>query len=135
MWDYLSEVTPDYLDDTLDVKRHVQITEEGSKNQILHLGDDNSEEVISFSDDTIFYVNIQWELLKEAEAGTIYDFYHDPLKANGMARSFKWVHYGEKTDQHTYTVRFVSKMSRDLKSWDIHGIKNIRLKVLGRAPS
>jgi len=134
LWDYLSEVVPDY-DATLDIKRDVEITEEGEKNQVIHLGDDNSEEIISFSDDSILYANINWNLLKESEAGTIYDFYHDSTKANGMARSFKWIHYGEKTDQHTYTVRFASKMPRELKSGDVHGIKNIKLKILGRAPA
>lgn len=133
-WDYLSEVTPDY-DATLDIKRKITITEEGEKNQVVHLGDDDSEEVISFSDDSIFYANLPWDLLKESESGTIYDMYHDSTKANGFARSFKWVHYGEKTDQHTYTVRFASKMSREFKSGDVHGMKNIRLRILGRAPA
>lgn len=135
MWDYLSEVEPDYDTTTLDIKRRVAITEDGQKNQVVHLGDDNSEEIISFSDDSIFYASISWELLKESEAGTIIDFYHDSDKANGMARTFKWVHYGEQTDQHTYTVRFASKMPREMKSGNVHGINSIRLKILGRAPA
>ena len=134
-WDYLSEVTPDYVATTLDIKRKITITEEGEKNQVVHLGDDGSEEIISFGDDSIFYANLPWDLLKESESGTIYDMYHDSTKANGIARSFQWVHYGEKNDQHTYTVRFASKMSRELKSGDVHGMKGIRLKLLGRAPA
>ena len=132
-WDYLSEVVPDYATTTLDIKRDVKITEEGEKNQVVHIGDDGSEETISFSDDSIFYANITWDKLKEEEAGTICDFYHDSAKANGWARSFKWIHYGEKTDQHTYTVKFRSKIPRDLTGI-IHGIKNIKLRILGRAP-
>lgn len=134
MWDYLTEIVPDY-NFTLDIKRKMTPKEEGEKNQVVHLGDDDSEEIISFSDNSIFYVNIPWDMLKESESGTIYDIYHDSTKANGIARSFKWNHYGERTDQHTYTVRFALKMSRTLMSGDVHSMQNIRLKILGRAPA
>ena len=134
MWDYLSEVTPDY-NATLDIKRKMEPTEEGGKNQVKHDGDDDSEEVISFSDSSIFYVNIPWEYLTESESGTIWDMYHDPDKGNGIARSFKWIHYGERTDQHTYTVKFDMASSRTMLSGDVHSMKDVRLRVLGRAPA
>lgn len=134
MWDYLSEVVPDY-NATLDIERRADITEDGQKNQVVHLGDDDSEEIITFSNNSIFYADISWSLLKETEAGTICDFFHDSNKANGMARTFKWIHYGERTDQHTYTVRFASRIPRTPKPGNLYAIESIRLKILGRAPA
>ena len=134
MWDYLSAtpVTPDYNFE-MSVKPQKLLLEDGQKTQIVHLGDDNSEEVISFSDDSIFYVTLQWTALSEADAGTIYDFYHDTAKGNGIARSFKWTNYAE-TDQHTYTVRFASPLPRKIMTGNIHRYLDITIKVLGRAP-
>ena len=135
MWDYLSAtpVTPDY-NATLDVRPQRVLIEDGVKNQIVHLGDDNSEEIISYSTDSVFYVSLQWDALTESDAGTIFDFYHDTAKGNGMARSFKWTNYAETSDQHTYTVRFASSLPRSVIPGNIHGFANILFKVLGRAP-
>ena len=133
MWDYLSEVSANY-DYTLDLKRRMGITEDGDKNQIVHEADDETEEVVQLSDSSIFYVMLRVSLLKPDESGTIYDLWHNSNKANGRARSWYWVHYGERTDQHTYTVKFASSIPRSMDGL-IHGIESIRLKILGRAPS
>lgn len=134
IWDYLSAtpVTPDY-NVVLDVNPQKVLVEDGQKNQVVHLGDDDSEAVISFSDTSVFNINLQWEDLNELDAGTIFDFYHDPAKAKQFARSFKWQHH-EPTDPHIYTVRFASKLPRQLKTASRFGITNVRLKILGRAP-
>ena len=134
IWDYLSATTiaPDY-DAILDVSPQSVIVEDGYKNQVIQLGDDNSDAVISFSDDSIFFVRLQWNILKEADAGTIFDFYHDSTKANAMARTFKWQDHGV-SDIHTYTVRFASKVTRSIKLAQLFGFAEVRLKIEGRAP-
>jgi len=134
IYDYLSAVavTPDY-NVTLDISPQKVFYEEGSKNQIVHLGDDDSESVISFSDDSIFYIRTLWEELSESDAGIIFDFWHDSAKANGKARSFKFQDHGI-ADQHTYTVRFDSNVTRTIKMSSIFGFTEMRLKILGRAP-
>lgn len=134
IYDYLSAVavTPDY-DATLNISPQKVLYEEASKNQIVHLGDDDSESVISFSDDSIFYIRLLWEELGESDAGTIFDWWNDSAKANGKARSFMWQDHGV-TDQHTYTVRFDSNVTRAIKMSSIFGFTEMRLKILGRAP-
>ena len=116
IWDYLSAtpVTPDY-NAVLDVSPRQVLVEDGEKNQIVHMGADGSEEIISFDDDSVFYVDLQWDRITEADAGTIFDFYHDTAKGNGIARSFKWTNQAELTDPHTYTVRFASSLPRSVR--------------------
>ena len=133
IYDYLPSilVVPDY-DYILDVSPQSVIIEDGYKNQIVHLGDDDSEAITSFSDNSIFHVRLTWQVLNEADAGTIFDWYHDPAKANGMARSFKWQDHGV-SDIHTYVVRFASKIPRTIKIAQIFGFSGVLLKILGRA--
>ena len=106
------------------------MVEEGSKSQIIHIGDDGSEERISLSDDSIFYCTLIWQYRNESDAGTIMDFYHDAAKGNGNAESFKWAH---PIDGHTYVVRFDGKLPRQLHSTGTttFSFQNIRLRVLG----
>lgn len=129
IWDYVSAATPDY-NATLEVTPQRVATDGGEKDQMVHQGDDGSEEIIAFTTDPIFYITLLWDKLSEADAGTIFDFYFDTGKGNGMARSFKWSH----VDDHIYTVRFATPLARQWKPANIHGIVNIKLKVLGQAP-
>ena len=129
MWDFLSEVSPD-SSETLSVAPQNVLEERGFKNQIIHIGDDGSEERIVFSDSPMFYVKLEWESISESDSGTIIDFFYDPTKGNGRARTFKWAH---PSDGHTYTVRFESGLSRLIKP-TIYGIASLELRVLGRAP-
>ena len=134
IWDYLSTtpILPDY-NFILDVAPQRVLYEVGRKNQVVQLSDDDSEAVISFSDNSIFFVRLLWEVLNETDAGIIFDFYHDSNKGNGMARSFKWQDHGI-VDQHTYVVRFASDVVRNIKLASIFGFAEITLKILGRAP-
>lgn len=129
LYDYLSVVAADN-DVTLSVSPNNVIVEEGSKNQIIHLGDDGSEERISLSDDSIFYVTLVWTFKSASDAGTIMDFYHDAAKGNGNAESFKW----SSPDGHTYTVRFDGPLKRQMKKTNgvIYNFPNVRLKILGK---
>ena len=136
MFDYFGGVTivPDYSATTfaLDIFPQGITLEESKKNVVVHLGDDGSEERISLSGSSpIFYVDISWEALTETEAGSIFDFYNDSSKADGMLNSFYWQHKGELTDTHTYVARFNSSLPRELKSGNLYGYSNVSLKILG----
>ena len=133
IWDYLSAtpVTPD-CNITLDVTPQTVLFENGSKNQVVHVGDDDSESIITFSDTSIFFVTLQFNKISESDAGTIFDLYHDPAKGNGIARSFKWSHSGA-SDVHVYTVRFDSALPRSIRSALRFGFGDVRLKILGRS--
>jgi len=126
-YDFLSTITSDY-NYTLSITAQETVTEEGFKNQIIHLADDNSEERISLSIGSIFYVNIPWPILSEADSGTIHDLYHDPNKANGMVRSFKWLSH----DSHTYVVRFDGKLGRTTGYGLRWGVPSVRMRILGK---
>lgn len=127
-YDYLSTITADYSATTLSITAQETFTEEGFKNQVIHLADDNSEERITLSSGSIFYAEIPWPILSEADAGTIMDLYHDATKANGMGRTFQWLSH----DGHTYVVRFDCKLSRTTGPAVQFGIPTVRLRILGR---
>lgn len=127
MYDFLSTATPDY-DQTLPIPPQGTVTEESQKNQVIHLGVDGSEERISFNTTPIFFINIGWNALSEADSGTVFDWYNDTAKANAMQRSFKYA-YG---DGHTYVVRFDCKLTRSGRLVSQYGIQGVRLKVLGK---
>lgn len=127
MYDFLSVVTPDY-NSAIGIPPQGVVSEESEKNQVIHLGVDGSEERISFNSTSIFFITIGWNALSESDSGTIFDWYNDVAKANGMQRSFKYV-YG---DGHTYVVRFGTKLTRSGKTMASLGISGVRLKVLGK---
>jgi hypothetical protein len=132
MYDYLSPATADVAitlgGGAYEIHPQGVIAEIGIKNQEIHEADDNSEERISFSDDSIFRVQLNWEVVTESEAGTLIDFYYDAAKGNGRGNTFQWEH---PTDGHTYVVRFDCDMERVRRAHDIYGILNITLRVLG----
>lgn len=132
MWDYLAAtaVTADFTSATFDVNPQRLMVEDGMKNQVVHLADDDSEEVISFGDDSTFFVTLEWPVSSATDTGTIFDFYHDSSKANGWARSFYW----SSPDGHTYTVKFRSALPRGRASGLIYSVDRIQLKIVGRAP-
>ena len=127
MYDYISQATADH-DETLSVDPQRAIPEIGTKNQIIHLGDDGSEERISLSDDSVFYCSLEWPVLSESDAGTLLDFWHSSSKGNGITKTFKWSH---PTDGHTYVVRFAGDLTRDLQLGKIFGVTQVRLKIIG----
>lgn len=104
------------------------VAEESSKNQVIHIGADGSEERISFNTSSIFYLSFGWNVLAAADSGTVFDFYNDSAKANAMQRSFYFT-YG---DGHTYTVRFANELTRTGQTPSRMGFQGVRLKVLGR---
>ena len=127
MYDFLSAVTPDY-NYALGIPPQGTVSEESQKNQVIHIGVDGSEERISFNTNPIYFITIGWNSLSESDSGTVFDFYNDPVKANGMQRSFKYS-YG---DGHTYVVRFDCALTRSGRLVSSYGISGVRLKVLGK---
>lgn len=128
IYDFVSIATPDY-DAILSVRPQEILVETAGKNQVVHIMDDGSEERISLSDTSIFHIRLRWNYLTEADAGTIFDWWNDSTKANGIERTFKWSH---PTDGHTYVVRFDSDISRAIRPANVHGFAEVRLKVLGK---
>jgi len=130
MYDYVATVSADN-NQTLSVSPRKVLTEEGSKNQVIHVMDDNSEERIDFgtADISIFHVMLQWTDITASDAGTLMLFWHGAAYGNGCAESFKWTH---PTDGHTYVVRFDCDLPRSIRIPEIHGVTNVKLKVLGR---
>lgn len=131
MYKYLSTISAD-TDDVgitpLNVTPQNVLTEEGDKNQSVHIADDGSEERISLSDSSIYYVEMQWDLITESTASTIYDYFHDTEKGNGKVRSFPWVH---PIDGYTYVVRFDSKLQKKSYRGRRRSIDAVRFRVLG----
>lgn len=127
MSDYFTgTITADYTT-ALVIESQGRVIEEGYKNQVIHLADDNSEERITLTTGSIFYVSWDWALLSESEAGTVMDLYHDPDKANGIARTFKWTAH----DGNNYVVRFDCKLTRAGVALSQWGYAGVRIRVMG----
>jgi len=127
MYDFTPTITPDY-NAAIGITPQGVVSEESSKNDVIHIGADGSEERISFNSTSIFYITVSWNILSEANSGTIFDWYNDPAKANGRQRSFKYA-FG---DGHVYVCRFDSIFTRSGQAMSRMGITGIRMKVLGR---
>lgn len=127
IYDYVSTISPD-KDVTMTLQSRNVLTEFGTKNDVIHRGDDESEERIDLSGgDPNIFITANYTSLSESDAGTIMDFWFDAEKGNGKINSFKFDH----PDGHTYVVRFDCNFERVMKPtvWDV---ANVRFKVLGR---
>ena len=128
MYDYISTVTADN-NQTLSVQPSHMITEIGSFREVIHEGDDGSEQRIQLSSTPIFFVTLYWRNRLAADIGTVFNFYFNAGYGNGNSESFKWSH---PTDGHTYVVRFEGSLGRTIINPEIHGIPSCKLKILGR---
>lgn len=130
MYDYLAAATPDYATETLAIRPHRILYEEGGKPQVVHEADDATIAVVSLSAKRVFFVRLQWDALLPAAAGTIFDLFHNAAKANQYARTFKWEH---PLDGHVYVVRFASPLRRgyDATRPGRHSFDELRLRVEG----
>ena len=131
MYSYLTTITADY-DYTLNVIPQNGITTAGRKNQIVHSFEDGSDAVVGVSDTSIFDVDLEWTYISDTDRSTIFDLYHDPLKANGSAMSFYWRH---PVSNKEYTVRFLSSLKTVYKPGLLIGIDVVKLRILGNAPA
>lgn len=123
-YDYVALATAD-VDVTLTIKAQGSVTERSNTNVVIHEGDDGSEERVILSSTPVFYLSWAWNLLSEANSGTVLDLYH--TSAQGMAKSFKCTHAG-----HTYVVRFNMEMDRTGSGVTRYGFPSVELKILGK---
>jgi len=126
IYDYISIATADN-DQTMTLEARGDVQENTSKNQIIHLGVDGSEERVTISDTVIAYLVYPFSALSDSDAGTVFDFWHDAAKGNGKVESFKL----QYTDGHTYVVRFESNMDRVRKLGGFSSV-DVVFKILGR---
>jgi hypothetical protein len=124
----LPTVTADYTTTTLSLTPSQTLPVVGSKSQVIHEMDDGSVSVISESDTSTFEVTCQWNTLTAEEHATVLDFWHNPLKANGMERTFKWLH---PITEVTYVVRFMTDLTSQHKDNPYKDIGSITLLVEG----
>ena len=126
IYDYVSTVTPT-VDQILEIEPQAVLTEIVTKNDGICIGDDGSEERYEFTGNIIAYIVVRFDILSQADSGTVIDFFYSSSKGKGLLNSFKFAH----PDGHIYVVRFATDMSRAMNPVK-YGIKNIRFKVLGR---
>lgn len=131
MYDFIATATPDTTVE-MNLAAIGAVTEKGRLNQVVHVADDESEEVIGLSTSIQFYLTVPWKALSEADSGTIFNFWCNATLGNGRMRSFIYVH-GYGTQSHKYVARFDSDISRDIQEGNIHSMK-INLKIKGRIP-
>lgn len=131
MANYLPVKSADYSATQLTIAPQNILQEQVSFNQKSFNFDDESVAILTRSTTPIFKVTVQWDVLTATEANTILDFYCDPLKAKGIARSIEWPH---PVDPYTYIVHFWDdSMAREIRY--LHSIKQATLKVIGyKAP-
>jgi len=125
IYDYVDIATPD-VDQTLSLHARGQVNIKGRKSQVVHVGDDDSEERISFSDTSVFSISYPFSKLKVDDAGTVFNFWHSASLGNGLMNTFKLDFF----DGHTYVVRFDCDLDQvvngHLYSYDVV------FKVLGK---
>ena len=129
-WEYLSVVTPDY-DYTLTVGEQREIPFDGSKNQRLRFADNGTPHAYTASSVSSFAVTLQFHNKSASVFGELWDLFHDPLRANGVARTWKWTNNAE-SPARTYTVRFASAISAQVFSWGQHKAPSVRIIIEGR---
>ncbi|MEW5803721.1 MAG: hypothetical protein AB1847_16630 [bacterium] len=133
MYDFLTDVTADYSA-TLSVDPQDVITISGEKEVEIHRGRGRSEERIILSDQSRFWVKLQWRVLSEADHSTLFDFYHDPAKGCGTGRTFWWQPPAQYETSHVYVVRFDCRWESFMQNYKNYGIANLLLYVAGRKP-
>lgn len=124
----LPTISADYTTTTLDITPNKVLTVVGAKAQVIHEMDDGSVAVVSESDTSAYQVQLQWDVLTEAEHAIIMDYWHNPLKANGMKRTFKWLH---PITLVVYVVRFLTDLSSTHNTHEYKDISTITLAVEG----
>lgn len=132
LYDFLTDISPDYTA-TLSVDPQDIIYISGEKEIEIHRGRGRSEERVILSDESKFWVKLQWRYLIEADHSTLFDWYHDPVKACGTARTFWWSPPAQY-DAHVYVVRFDCRWESFMQNYKNYGVASLLLYVAGRKP-
>jgi len=135
MYDFLTDVTPPDYSGTLAVNPRDVMVISGEKEVEIHRGRGRSEERIILSDQSRFWVKLQWRYLSEADHSTLFDFYHDPAKGCGLARTFWWDPPEQYDSSHIYVVRFDCTWESFLQNRKNYGLANLLLYIAGRKPA
>lgn len=132
MFDFLPNATPDYITTTLTVDPEEVMVVSGEKDVEIHQGrGGSSDERVILSEQSKFWVKLQWRNLSEDDHSTLFDFYHSASKGCGTARTFYW-QPPEQYDSHIYVVRFDSKWESFLQNYKNYGVATLILYVPGR---
>lgn len=130
MYTYLSSATPDYAETlSLDPQDVIGLT--GEKGIIINSGYGVNEERLILSDQSLFMVTLQWKVMSEADHSTLFDWYHDENKADGIEHSFLWSPPSQY-DSHVYVVRFNFNWESFLQNYKNYGVARCSLAVVGR---
>ncbi len=130
MYDFLIDTNPDYSG-TLSVDPQETMSISGEKEVEIHRGRGRSEERIILSDESKFWVKLQWRVLSEADHETLFSFYNDPTKGCGTARTFWWSPPAQY-DSHVYVARFDCRWESFLQNYKNYSIASLLLYVAGR---
>lgn len=106
--DFLDVVTPDYSDVYLTKSANFDIPTPGAYKQVINETDGGSFKVVTMKDTPDATVTLKFTGVTQADADILSDFYYNPAKAYGMARSYVWEH--PQTLSH-YTVQNISGYS------------------------
>jgi len=129
---YLEEIQADYEGEALDVMPQRVMNVSSEALQEIHEFIDGSREVVEFSENDYFDVELQWSYVTEAESDHIKDLFYNPFKAKRFKRSFYWKH---PIDGEFYTVYFQSNLREQYRAGPIRGITTLTLRVVGLKPT
>ncbi len=129
---YLPEVQADYELEMLDIPPQDVLVITGSVAQEVHEFDDGSQAVVERGDQHYFDVELKWDYLSKSDWEYVTDLWHNPHKARGFKNTFYWAH---PTDDHIYTVRFLSQLRNQERPASIRSIASITLRVIGIKPT
>lgn len=123
--DYLQAMAADYQQ-LLDISPQQVVVESAFLRQNVVEYDDTSVAVMTRSTGPKAFFFIRWDGLSAVDAGKVLDFYLDPAKGKGKARSFE---FENPHDGHIYIVQFDSEISREHRYNT--AIPEIKLRVRG----
>jgi hypothetical protein len=129
---YLSNKVADYPQ-ILTINPTTVMPVTGDKNQVVLEYDDVNIDVISVCDQSVFTLQLQWEYRNDTDRDIIFNWWHDPLKANGRARTFYWQHPVLTTEY--YTVRFLTPLQVKFFPHLIQSIDVVTIRVEGNKPA
>ena len=125
---YLPQKTPEYSAETLVLKSHSKIDQTGGLNQFQYKPDGGAVYTVTLEPVPEYHITLQWQHITASDKQLIEDYYFNPLKGKGLARTFGWKHPVEET---VYVVRFAGNVQETLHPTGLFTLPSIKLKVEG----
>lgn len=129
MLDYFNYVEPDYSDTYLETSPNFSMPTPGSYKQIRNDTDGGEAKVVTLKTTPDITVTVRYTGKEKTERDTLLDFYYNPLKAYGLARTYVWQH---PQTLELYTVQNISPYSEDHQIYNRYDI-SFTFKIIGRA--